>query len=124
MQNSNAQKTVIVPFTEGDCDCPTPAEFIYRVDVAVVDQCGEEPVAVFEDHQFVDHSPGSIPLDRFCDNPSNEECYLVLAVVRKYCSDGHGGYIEVCWGKYEGDHYSCPYLMSSGIITLPLITIN
>lgn len=51
MQSTTAQRTVIVPFIVGDCDCPTPGEFIYRVDVAVVDQLSV-PVQFAPEHIF------------------------------------------------------------------------
>jgi len=124
MQYANAQKTVVVPFIEEECDCPGLAEFIYRVDIEVIDQCGEDHYTIYADFQFVSQSPATFALQRFCNNTSNEECYLLVAAVSKFCSDGNGGYTEVCSGKYEGDHYSCPFLMSSGTIIIPTITID
>jgi hypothetical protein len=124
MQNAQAQKTVIVPWTEGDCDCPFPGQITYRVDIEVIDQCGEDDYTIYADHQFLSQSPATFILEKFCDDTSNEDCYLLVAAVSKYCSDGHGGYIEVCNGKFEGYHYTCAQLMSSGTITIPLITIN
>ena len=117
MQNTNAQATVYVPWDSEACDeCPSPGDWVWRVDIAVVDECGEENVIVYEDYQIIapPDNDATFVLDEFCHHQSLEECYMVVAVVKKLCPDGHGGFTVICSGKDSGQFKSCPWLMTTG----------
>jgi hypothetical protein len=115
MQSANAQGYVTVgwPNPPTSCDCPSPGNFFYRIDIAIVDQCGEDPVTVYDDFQIVGSSEDEVifDLDYSCLDYTLEPCYLVTAVIRKLCPDGHGGFTTECSGKANG-HVSCNDLMN------------
>ena len=116
MQGAYAQATLHVQWNPQDCDeCPSLGDWVWRVDIAVIDQCGEEFSIVYEDNQFIEppDAEATFVLSRFCDRPSLEECYHVIAVVRKLCPNGLGGFTVICEGKNAGIPKSCPWLMNS-----------
>ncbi len=117
MQNVNAQKSVHVSWNPAQCDeCPLAGEWFWRVDVEVISYCDESPSTVYQSYQILDseEEDATFQLTQFCVSEDPEDCYFVVAALKKLCPDGHGGYTIECAGKYNGAYYSCPDLMSSG----------
>lgn len=115
MQSATAQGTVTVSWDPPtSCDCPSPGNFFYRIDIAIVDQCNEEHQTVYEDYQIVSGTEDDalFILDYTCLDYTLEPCYLVTAVIKKLCPDGHGGFTVVCSGK-GNEHVSCNWLMNN-----------
>lgn len=124
MQNLNAQATVHVEWSEEGCECTISGNYYYRVDIEIIDQCGDDHHTVYSDFVFVNGPTNyaDILLEYTCLDTSLEPCYLVVADVKKYCPDGHGGYTLTCDGKHPGEHVSCNDLMNS-IVPIPLTGI-
>jgi hypothetical protein len=118
MQNANAQKSVYVFWDPDECDECTLSGGYWRVAVEVYDECDGPPSQVYVQVQYLDLSneDATFQLTQFCDSQSQEECYFLVASLEKYCPNGLGGYTKVCSGKFPGDYFSCPYLMSGGTI--------
>ncbi|MCK9400699.1 MAG: hypothetical protein M0Q51_11995 [Bacteroidales bacterium] len=124
MQNANAQATVYIYWAPEYCDeCPSPGDWVWRVDIEVEDLCGEEGYTIYRDNQIIEPpaDDATFVLGEFCDNQSLEECYMVVAALKKICPNGYGGYTIVCSGKNPGINKSCPWLMNSGnTLILPI----
>lgn len=118
MQNLNAQATVRVSWSEESCECTISGNYYYRVDIEIIDQCSEDHQTVYADFVIVNGPASSvdIPLEYTCLDTSLEPCYLVVADVKKYCPDGHGGFTLTCDGKHPGVHVSCNDLMNPNLI--------
>lgn len=128
MQSANAQATVFVQWNDDNCDdCPSLGDCAFRIDIEIIDQCGEDHVTVYQDDKTIlcpDEETDFI-LTYSCLDVTLEPCYLVIATVKKLCPDGHGGYTVICQGKHGGLHYSCHDLMDSNeIIPLTNIILN
>jgi hypothetical protein len=86
-----------------DCYCPMVGTSYWRIDVAIINECGEDFYTEWQDYRIVSSSTSSQEFfpNWSCDDSSNEQCYLVTGVVRKLCPDGHGGFTVQCTGKFN-----------------------
>lgn len=103
IQTSYAQYPHIRVYWEEppDCDCPTAGDFYYRIDVMIVNECGEEFFTEWQDYEIVPGTASYVDFypDWSCDYPLNDQCYLVTGEIKKLCPDGHGGFTVECIGK-------------------------
>jgi hypothetical protein len=99
-----------------DCECSMVGTAYWRVDAALINECGEDFYTEWEGYDIVSESSGQVEFypDWSCDDPSNEPCYLVTGIIRKLCPDGHGGFIVQCTGKFN-ELKSCYSLMHTNI---------
>ncbi len=127
LQNVSAQGSAYVywPSTTPCPECSIAGDWFWRVDVEVISYCDETPTTVFTGYQIVnsEETDATIQFSEFCDSESQEECYFVVAALKKLCPKSGGGYEVVCQGKFNGEnsYYSCPYLMnSSNSVSCPI----
>lgn len=72
-----------------DCDCPTAGDFYYRIDVMIVNECGEEFFTEWQDYEIVPGTASYVDFypDWSCNYPLNDPCYLVTGEIKKLCPD-------------------------------------
>lgn len=100
LQSAYAQNLSVTWSESESCVCPNLGDYTFRIDVVIVDECDEEWNGFYVDPQFVDEPPAFFPTNYSCiDETPVESCYLIITVVKKICSDGHGGFVVVCSGK-------------------------
>lgn len=100
-----------------ECECSMAGTAYWRVDAALINECGQEFYYEWQDYDIVSENSNQVEFypDWSCDYPLNDLCYLVTGVIRKLCPDGHGGFTVQCTGKFN-QLKSCYQLMHTTII--------